>query len=60
MTWTQSGDGLFHFQLNSLNLREISHQGAVQTFHGAGEMVKLLVERGAEQRIRVSPYNLLS
>ena len=48
---------LLLLQLNSVNLREVSHQQAVSTFHGAGETVKLLVERGAEERIRVRYYH---
>ena len=41
-------------QLNNVDLREVPHQRAVSTFHSAGDTVTLLVERGAEQRIRVS------
>ena len=37
-----------------MNLRDVAHQVAVSAFHNAGDRVTLLVERGAEQRIRVS------
>lgn len=39
--------------MNGNDLREVTHQKAVDYFHGTGEVVTLLVERGAEQRIRV-------
>ena len=41
-------------QLNGVDLREVAHQRAVAAFHGAGDRITLLVERGAERRIRVS------
>ena len=40
-------------QINNNDLREVLHHTAVNHFHEAGEIVTLLVERGAEQRIRV-------
>ena len=41
-------------QLNGEDLREVPHQRAVAAFHKAGDTITLLVEKGAEQRIRVS------
>lgn len=44
--------------MNGNDLREVTHQKAVDYFHGTGEVVTLLVERGAEQRIRVRTSGL--
>ena len=44
----------FLVQLNGVDLREVAHQKAVSMFHLAGDTITLIVERGAEQRIRVS------
>ena len=41
------------FQIDGNDLREVEHQKAVQFFHASGEAVVLLVERGAEKRIKV-------
>lgn len=43
----------FLLQINGNDLREVPHQTAVSFFHNTGEVVTLLVERGAEHRIRV-------
>jgi len=45
-------------EMNGNDLREVTHQKAVDYFHGTGEVVTLLVERGAEQRIRVRTSGL--
>ena len=44
--------------MNGNDLREVTHQKAVDYFHGTGEVVTLLVERGAEYRIRVRAAGL--
>ena len=41
-------------QLNGEDLREVPHNRAVSAFHRCGDRITLLVEKGAEQRIRVS------
>ena len=41
-------------QIDGVSLREVEHQFAVNRFHAASNVVTLLVERGAEQRILVS------
>ncbi len=43
----------FSLQINGNDLREVTHHTAVNCFHDAGDTVTLLVERGAESRIRV-------
>ncbi|XP_064403427.1 synaptojanin-2-binding protein-like isoform X2 [Halichondria panicea] len=45
----QPGDKIL--EINGNDLREVAHQSAVTHFHNSGDTVKLLVERGAEQRI---------
>jgi hypothetical protein len=45
---------LFCAQIDGVSLRNVKHQFAVDRFHAAGNVVTLLVERGAEQRILVS------
>lgn len=37
----------------------MEHQKAVNFFHGSGEVVTLLVERGAEKRIKVKSLDSL-
>lgn len=41
-------------QLNGEDLRAVAHKKAVSAFHRCGDNITLLVEKGAEQRIRVS------
>jgi hypothetical protein len=46
----QTGDKIL--ELNGENLRAVPHKKAVSAFHRCGETITLLVEKGAEQRIR--------
>ena len=47
-------------QLNGEDLRAVPHKRAVSAFHRCGETITLLVEKGAEQRIRVSLLSVVS